>query len=68
MFSISNDELKEKEDLGDFILCKKCGKRHIVEYGDKILPDGNKVKSKAVAFVRCQGKVYLVGVGGKRVG
>ncbi len=67
MFSISNDELNKAQSLGDFILCPNCGERHIIQYGDKVLPNGDKEKSNLLAFYKCRDKTYLVGVNGKNI-
>ncbi len=57
--AIGADELIEP--LGDTIVCERCGQVHPVEYGRK---DGR--ADKDIAYVKCQGKTYLCGVGGKR--
>ncbi len=62
--AIGNDELTES--LGSHIICERCGKRHKVKYGMRVLEDGTKVPSKTIAFVRCGGSTYLAGVNGKR--
>lgn len=67
MFSISNDELNKASKLGDFILCSKCRERHIIQYGEEILPDGTRKPSKLLAFYNCKGKSYLAGIDGKNV-
>lgn len=67
MFAISNDELAKAPDLGDFILCDRCGQRHKLEYVNKILENGTKRRSKSAAFVLCCGKLYLVGINGKDI-
>ncbi len=67
MFAIGNNELDEKEPLGDFILCDKCGERHIITYGDEVMPDGTKKPSKLLAFYDCGGKSYLAGINGRRI-
>lgn len=67
MFSIGNNELENATPLGDFIICDKCGKRHIIKYGDEILEDGTKKKSKLLAFYTCRGKSYLAGINGKSI-
>jgi len=67
MFTIGNDELDKAEPLGDFILCNKCGNRHIIKYGDKVLPDDTLKPSKSLAFYNCGEKLYLAGIDGKRV-
>ena len=67
MFAIGNDELEKAPRLGDFILCKQCGERHKVEYGDKVLEDGTKEPSKSLAFYECGKKLYLAGINGKDI-
>lgn len=67
MFTIGNKELLEKEPLGDFILCGKCGERHIIKYGKEILSDGTKVETKSLSFYNCNGKTYLAGIDCKDV-
>lgn len=67
MFSISNEELKEKSELGDTAKCNGCGGIHEVRYGDIVKEDGSTEKSKLMAFVKCpeSGDCYLVGINGK---
>ena len=68
MFTIGNDELEKCEPLGDFIYCNRCGKRHIIRYGKKILPDGTEKLDKLLAYMKCDdGKSFLVGMNGKKV-
>ena len=67
MFAIPQDELDKADSLGDFILCDKCGQRHIIEHGSEILDDGTAVPSKLLAFYRCDKKIYLAGIAGKNV-
>ena len=67
MFAIGNDELEELDDLGDFILCDKCGERHLIDYGKEVMKDGSKKKTKFLAFYKCGGKAYLAGINGKRI-
>jgi len=67
MFTISNKELENNDRHGDFILCDRCGERHIIEYGDEILPDGKRVKFKLLSFYKCGNKQFLAGINGKRV-
>jgi len=57
--AIGADELIET--LGDTIVCERCGQVHPVEYGRK---DGR--VDKDMAYVKCNGKTYLCGAGGKR--
>ena len=63
--AIGNDELGEK--VGKTLKCKRCGKRHKVRYGERILPDGTMQPSKLVGFIKCGGKPYLVAINGKLI-
>ena len=47
MFAIGNDEIDAAKPLGDFILCKQCGERHRVQYGERVLANGTRVPSKS---------------------
>ena len=67
MIAIGNEELAAAPALGKTIKCRICGKRHKVEYGNEILPDGTKKPSKALAFYRCGGSCYLAGISGKEI-
>jgi len=67
MFSISNDELADRETLGDTVECGQCGETHRIEYGDEVLGDGTKQKSTTLAFYKCSGATYLAGIDGKRI-
>ena len=67
MFAIGNDEIDAAKPLGDFILCKQCGERHRVQYGERVLANGTRVPSKSLAFYKCGGKNYLVGIKGKDI-
>lgn len=67
IFSIGNDELENKQPLGDMARCKVCGKMHKVRYGKEVLEDGTKVPSKLLAFISCGDRDFLVGVNGKEV-
>uniref|UniRef100_A0A6H1ZCW3 Uncharacterized protein n=1 Tax=viral metagenome TaxID=1070528 RepID=A0A6H1ZCW3_9ZZZZ len=66
-FAIGNKELGKKKNIGDFILCKSCNKRHRIKYGDKILENGTKKPSKLLGFYTCQGKNYLASIAGKDI-
>ena len=63
--AIGNGELKEA--LTETITCERCGEKHTIEYGSTINEDGTHTPSKLLAFVECQGKLYLAGIEGKRV-
>lgn len=53
---ISNKELAEKEEIGDTVICTRCGEEHDIEYG-----------AKELAFTTCNGASYLVGIAGKLI-
>ena len=64
MFSISNEELKSKPNLGKTAICKDCNKQHDVKFGkDK---DGNET---TFAYIKCPKtlRLYMVGLEGKEV-
>ena len=63
--AIGNDELGEK--VGKTLKCKRCGKRHKVRYGERVLSDGARQPSKMAGFIKCRGKAYLVAINGKRI-
>lgn len=65
--AIRNDELEKMPILKDEVLCIRCGEMHRVEYGKKILKDGTEIPDRTLAAVRCQGKLFLVGVNGKDI-
>jgi len=67
MLALGNEEIEAAPDLGDFILCTMCGKKHKIRYGDKKLPDGSKKPSKLLAFYCCGDKTYLAGINGKDI-
>ena len=66
MIAIGNDEIEKAKKLGDFVLCKRCGKRHKVEYGEERI-NGTFQKSNLFAFCTCNGERYLVGIKGKEI-
>ena len=63
--AIGNDELGE--DVVKMLKCKRCGKRHKVRYGERVLSDGTRQPSKMAGFIICRGKAYLVAINGKRI-
>ena len=63
--AIGNDEIGEK--VGKTLKCKRCGKRHKVEYGEEILKGGTRIPSKLLGFIKCRGKAYLVAIDGKLI-
>ena len=68
MFAIGNDELENAVPLKKIYNCKRCGKLHLIKYGQEVLKDGTKVPSDSLAFITCEGKEYLVGMFGKQIG
>ena len=67
MFAIGNDEVEGSPSLGKSIKCNLCGKKHKIQYGDKVLENGDKVECKMLAFVKCGESSYLVGINGKDI-
>ena len=67
MLAIGKDELDKAESLGDFILCDKCGNRHVIKYGNAVLSDGTSEPSELLPFYKCGKTIYLAGINGKRV-
>lgn len=65
--AFGNDELSLKDELQSFEKCLRCGEMHEVRFGNRVLLDGTKEPSKALAFVNCNNEAYLVGILGKRV-
>lgn len=63
VLTVGNDELGGP--LGDAISCPHCGKAHLVEFGEKVLDDGSREPSRALAFYRCDKKTYLCGINGR---
>jgi len=63
MLAIGNDELKGP--IGDTIHCKQCGSQHLVQYGDRRLPDGTLEPSRLLAFYTCGDHSYLCGIAGR---
>jgi len=63
--AFGNKELAKQPVLKDEILCPRCGEKHKIFYGKKILEDGTQVESKLLAGYHCGGKSYLAGVNGK---
>ena len=47
--AVGNDELGG--EVGETVVCKRCGEEHTVQYGDKVEPDGTKTPSKLLGFV-----------------
>lgn len=64
--AIGNDELGK--DIGTHAPCPKCKKKHKVEYGNRILENGDKVPSKTLGFVKCGKDSYLVAIEGLEIG
>ena len=67
MLGIANDEIKDKPDITDIINCDICGGTHRIEYGEEILKDGTRKKSKFLGFYKCGDKTYLASIKGKDV-
>lgn len=65
--AIGNDELGKCKPLGKTVSCNRCGKRHKVRYGESVLKDDTKVPSKLLAYVKCNGSLYLIGIDGKKL-
>lgn len=67
MFTIGQEELDKAPDLGETVRCHKCGKTHIVQYGETVHADGTKTPSKTLAFFKCPASKasYLCGINGK---
>ena len=65
MLASGNDELERLPFLDSTVECWRCGKRHPVLYGKKVLPDGTRKPSKRLACFHCAGKSYLCGINGK---
>ncbi len=63
--AVGNDELGEV--VGEKVKCIYCNDSHKVDFGEQVLDDGTKVKSKMLGFIVCPEKenAYLVAVGGK---
>jgi len=69
MFAITDDELYKNQPLEENFICYDCGEQHIIKYGDKILEDGTKVKSKLLAYITCPktNNSYMVGINGYKI-
>lgn len=64
VLAVGNDELGD--DLGETVDCRRCGATHPVEFGERRLPDGTWEPSRTLAFCRCEGVTYLVGINGRK--
>lgn len=62
--AVGSDELGDP--LGETVDCRRCGATHPVEYGERRLPDGTWEPSRTLAFCRCAGVTYLVGINGRK--
>jgi hypothetical protein len=67
MYAIGNEELEQLPEIGESVLCPRCGQLHPVQYGERVLPGGNKEPSKTLAFYKCGEKSYLAAINGKSV-
>ena len=58
---IREEELDNKEPVGDMVKCTVCGKMHKVEHGKDV---NTSEECKLLAFIKCSknGKCYLVGL------
>jgi hypothetical protein len=65
--AFGNEELAKLPTLGKKVLCPRCGKMHKVIFGKRKLDNGIEIESKAIAFVKCRGRLFLAGVDGKDV-
>lgn len=69
MFIIGNDEIEKLPKIGKFVMCKRCGKKHKVNYGKsrKYLGDGKygPWQKSHLGFVDCGKHSYLVTISGK---
>jgi len=66
-FEIGNEEIKDKPEVGTHIICKMCGEKHKIEYGEEENKDGTWTPSKLLAFYKCKSKSYLAGFAGKDI-
>lgn len=67
MFAIGYNELEQLNPVKAKAKCPRCGKKHEVKYGEKVLPDGTKEPSKLLGYVKCGKDIYLVAVAGKEL-
>ena len=67
MFAISNAELSACPPAADTVVCKRCGERHTVEYGESVTADGERSPCRLLGFVRCGGSSYIAVISGKEV-
>lgn len=63
--AVGNGELDNNPDVPEIYKCPRCNEEHPVEYGDKVNKDGTKTPDKLLAFVKCRGSSYLIGINGK---
>ena len=61
--AFGNDELGPPLKKGDQVQCSKCRKSHIVKPG--IDKDG--LRTGILLFYKCRRKMYLAGVGGRKI-
>ena len=64
--AIGNEELAKQQPIGKTVKCWICGKSHRVKYGWEVLPDGKRVPTKLIAFMKCGKRAYLCGIDGKQ--
>lgn len=66
MVAIGNKELAELPySIREEATCPKCWKQHKIQYGEEIMPDGSKIQSTTLGYVKCNGKSYLVSIQNK---
>jgi hypothetical protein len=64
-FAAISNELSKSPPAGTHAACPHCGELKLIEYGDKVLPNGEKVPSRILGYVQCGESSYLVAVEGK---
>lgn len=65
MLAIGNEELENKDAIGDRIYCDKCCVSHAIKYSEEVMEDGTRKPSKLLGFYNCGGEVYLATIKGK---
>lgn len=67
MFAIGNNELDLLMPAGKHAKCPHCGKRKVIRFGERVLPNGKKEPSDMLGFVNCGKEAYLVSIKGKLI-
>ncbi len=69
IYYVAIDDNDLGEEVGEYALCKSCGKGHKVQYGERLLEDGSIIPSKRLGYIKCEehDKSYLVSVDGRLV-